>query len=203
MAHPLFTIGHSNHESDELVGLLKKHGVDAIADVRSHPYSRFHAQFNRETLAQWLQQSGIEYAFLGRELGARRSERQSYQGHQASYSLIKQLPAFREGLERVRLGLASHRVALLCAEKDPLTCHRAILVCRELRCEPIDIRHILEDGLLETTAQLETRLLDEVGLPQAHLFMDRAELLEQAYDLQAERIAFTETEAVTTESERT
>lgn len=191
----LFTVGHSDHEMPEFVSLLARHGVTAIADVRSQPYSRFNGQFNRETLAELLKRAGIQYVFLGRELGARRSERESYRGKQARYDLIARLPAFREGLDRLRKGLRTHRISLLCAEKDPLTCHRTILVCRHLRSEPIDIRHILEDGSIETTEQAETRLLDTVGLPPTHLFKDRSELIEHAYDLQGERIAFTESDA--------
>jgi DNA-binding LacI/PurR family transcriptional regulator len=190
----LFTIGHSNHEMPEFVALLARHGVDVIADVRSQPYSRFHGQFNREPLAASLKEAGIRYVFLGRELGARREERESYDGGQASYDLIGRLPAFRAGLERLRRGVASHRIALLCAEKDPISCHRTILVCRHLRSDPIGIRHILEDGSLETHGQAELRLLAKVGLPPDDLFCSREELLAQAYDLQGKRIAFVESE---------
>ena len=191
----LFTIGHSDHGMAEFVSLLARHGVDVVGDVRSQPYSRFHAQFDRETLAEALANNGVRYIFFGRELGARRSERESYRGNQARYDLIGRLPAFREGLAQIRRLLVSDRVCLLCAEKDPITCHRAVLVCRHLRREPIDIGHILADGSLETTEQVEARLVDAVGLPPTHLFLDHSELVEQAYDLQAERIAYTESQA--------
>ena len=190
----LFTIGHASHEILEFTSLLTRHSVNVVADVRSHPYSRFHAQFNRETLAELFKRSGIQYVFLGRELGARRTERESYRENQARYDLITQLPAFREGLDRLRRELVSHRIALLCAEKDPITCHRTVLVCRQLRSDPIEIQHILDDGSIETMEQSESRLLKVVGLPNADLFQNRSELIEQAYDLQAERIAYTETD---------
>lgn len=195
----LYTIGHSDHEMPEFLSLLTRHGVDAVADVRSHPYSRLYSQFNRESLADLLQYSGIQYLFLGRELGARRSELESYSGNQARYDLIAQLPAFREGLDQLRLGITSHRIALLCAEKDPITCHRMVLVCRHLRSDAIDIRHILADGSIETTEQAEARLLGAVRLSPMHLFRDHAEMIEEAYDLQAERIAYIETGAVPAE----
>jgi len=191
----LFTIGHSDHEMPEFVSLLARHGVTTNADVRSQPYSRFHGQFNREILAEVLKLAGIQYVFLGRELGARRSERESYHEKQARYDLIAKLPAFREGLDRLRRGLASHRIALLCAEKDPITCHRTVLVCRHLRADPIDIRHILDDGSIETMDQAEIRLLEAVKVPTEHLFCPRSERIEHAYDLQGERIAFTESDA--------
>jgi len=188
----LFTIGHSDHELPEFLSLLSRHGINALADVRSMPYSRFNRQFNRESLAEALKRVSIDYIFLGRELGARRSERESYEGDRARYELIRRLPAFNDGLDRIRKGVVLRRVALLCAEKDPLTCHRMILVCRQLRTDPIEIAHILEDGSLETTEQAETRLLRVVGLPANDLFRDRRDLIEQAYDTQSERLAFTE-----------
>lgn len=190
----LFTIGHSDHEMSALIDLLRRHGVAAVVDVRSQPYSRLHDQFNRETLAAALRQAGIDYLFLGRELGARRDERESYRDHQARYDLIARLPAFQEGLDRVRREAAARRVSLLCAEKDPIACHRMLLVCRNLRSDPIEIRHILADGSLETTAQAETRLLDAAGVPQSCLFLDRGQLIEDAYDAQGRRIAYVESE---------
>jgi len=161
---------------------------------RYRPYSRFHPQFNREPLAEQLNRSGISYVFLGLELGARRTERESYQNRRARYDLIRALPAFLEGLDLLRRDLVSHRVALLCAEKDPITCHRTVLVCRQLRFEPIQIEHILENGEIETNDQAETRLIEEVGLPPTHLFYGRLQLVEQAYDMQSERIAYMEPE---------
>ncbi len=191
----LLTIGHSDHEMSDLIALLRRHGVNVVADVRSSPYSRLHAQFNRETLALALGQAEIQYWFLGRELGARRTEPECYRNGQARYDLICRLPAFSEGLERLRRGVLQHRIALLCAEKDPITCHRTVLVCRQMRGEPIEIRHILADGSVETTGQIETRLLEEVGLPSEDLFRTHAQLVEEAYDLQAERIAYVESQS--------
>lgn len=191
----LLTIGHSDHDTAEFIALLLKHGVQVVADVRSSPYSRFHAQFNRDTLAAALKHAGIEYVFLGRELGARRTEPECYRNGQARYDLISRLPAFREGLERIRHGVVRQRIVLLCAEKDPITCHRTVLVCRQLRSEPMEILHILGDGSIETTDQAEMRLLEAAGLPPGDLFRSRAQLIEEAYDLQAERIAYTESEA--------
>ena len=192
--HPvLFTIGHSDHEMAVFQSLLARHGVTAVADVRSQPYSRFHGQFNRELLAEALRKVGVQYVFMGNELGARRVERESYRGRQARYDLIAKLPAFQEGLTRLRKGSLTHRIALMCAEKDPLTCHRTILICRHLRASGLEIIHILEDGTAETHAEAESRLL-ELAAPPGALFCPREQLIEQAYDAQAEEIAFTESD---------
>ena len=202
----IFTIGHSNHELTHFLSLLSRHGVNAIADVRSQPYSRFRPHFNRERLAESLKQAGIDYVFLGRELGARRTEPEAYRADQARYDLVRTLPAFKDGLKRIRAGAASHRLALLCAEKDPLTCHRTILIGRELRHDPMEIVHILDDGRLETMADAEDRLIELTGIAAHDLFANEASgaddashaddaarrrLVERAYDVQADRIAYT------------
>lgn len=190
---PLFTVGHSDHELTHFIALLNRHGITAVADVRSSPFSRLHPQFNRDLLADQLQRHGISYVFLGRELGARRHEREAYRGSQASYDLIARLPLFLEGLARVRKGLLQHRVSLMCAERDPLTCHRTILVCRQLRNE-FDIQHILADGNLESHTDAELRLRKLTGLHEQDLFQSPDDQLDLAYERQGQRIAYTESQ---------
>jgi uncharacterized protein (DUF488 family) len=185
----LFTIGHSNHELSALLGLLRQHGVGAVADVRSQPYSGRLPQFNRPVLEKACKENGLQYVFLGRELGARREEPCCYVDGQARYDLVAKTEEFSKGLGRVRKGLAEYRVALLCAEKDPLTCHRTILVCRHLRGQGFAIQHILADGSLESHEAAEERLLRLAGLAQPSLFATRTEQVEQAYEWQGARIA--------------
>jgi uncharacterized protein (DUF488 family) len=196
----VLTIGHSHHSDEEFVRLLQQHGITAIADVRSHPYSRIVPQFNRETFRTFLTSQGIHYVFLGEELGARRTEPECYSAGRVRYPQVAHTLAFQRGLGRVRKGAATHRIALLCAEKDPITCHRSILVCRHLR-QDLAISHIREDGTIETHAELESRLLDLLDLPPGDLFHTRDEMIEQAYDRQGERIAYVEPEPDTAESE--
>jgi uncharacterized protein (DUF488 family) len=190
----LFTIGHSNHTIGHFIGLLATHNISAIADVRSNPYSEYSPQFNRESMQQNLQEANIEYVFLGRELGARRAEESCYLDGQARYDAIRNLPAFRNGLQRVLEGIEQFTVALLCSEADPLTCHRTILVCPELKALRPDLRilHILGNGSLESHEEAERRLVRLHKL-QPELFGELTStsgLIERAYDIQAERIAY-------------
>ena len=159
----LFTIGHSNHEMGVLVELLGRHLVQVVADVRSQPYSARLPQFNRSALKLALRANGLQYVFLGHELGARRDEASCYVDGQARYDLVSKTDAFAEGLDRVLRGLRKYRIALLCAEMDPLTCHRTILVCRHLRGRGFPIQHILADGSLESHEAAENRLLGKLG----------------------------------------
>lgn len=186
----LYTIGHSDHETPRFLDLLGLHKITAIADVRSSPYSQRFPQFDRECLAASLRKCGIKYVFVGDELGARRVEPECYVDGQARYDLIAETTSFRAGIRRVVEGMSQHRVALMCAEKDPITCHRSILVCRHLRTANLAIKHVLADGTIETGEESENRLLKLFRLGEHTLFEDNAALVERAYDLQAAKIAY-------------
>ena len=149
MSNQLFTIGHSTHTIEDFIKLLQAHQITAIYDVRSIPYSRFNSQFNREELEQKLFAKDISYVFFGKELGARSDNPACYKNGKVQYDLLTKEPLFKIGLNAVKRGITEHRAALMCAEKDPLTCHRTILVCRELRSPDIEISHILADASLE------------------------------------------------------
>lgn len=187
----LFTIGYSNHTLDEFVGLLLGHGINVVADVRSQPYGRV-SDFGREALSAALKLKGIEYVFLGRELGARRPEKDCYVNGQASYDKVAELPAFRAGIARLASGAAKYKIALMCAEKDPIDCHRTVLVCRHLRKLGIGIQHILADGSLEEHEQTERRLVERADMG-ATLFdheLPFAQRLERAYEAVGKEIAY-------------
>ncbi len=195
--NPLFTIGHSTYELDRLIESLKKHAVEVVVDVRSNPISNRFPHFSREPLKTRLAEYGMQYVFLGKELGARRIEREVYEGHVASYERIAKLRSFAEGLERLRIGAISYRISLLCAEKDPLQCHRTILVCRHLRHEFTNrIFHIVEAGALEAHEDAEARLVAEVGLDtrQADIFSEGGGegVLDRAYRKRGLAIAYQE-----------
>lgn len=186
----VYTIGHSNHLVEKFLELLSAHNVNAVADVRSHPYSRFNPQFNREKLRTALRTAGVAYAFLGRELGARSEDPNCYINGKVQYDLLARTLLFKEGLSRLALGADSHRIALMCAEKDPLTCHRAILVCRHLVAQGIGAQHILEDGRVESHDAALSRLFAELGLDENDLFRSRDEVMLEAYDRRGEQIAY-------------
>jgi uncharacterized protein (DUF488 family) len=155
----IFTIGHSNLSMDQFVEILKQHQITTLADVRSHPYSRYVPHFNQKVLKTSLPTADIRYVFWGKELGARPADDECYVNGIASYNRIAASALFMIGIQRLLRGVETHRIALMCAEKDPLTCHRAILICRHLKHPTLKIQHILRDGGLESHEQLEARLL--------------------------------------------
>lgn len=190
MPDPLFTIGHSNHPWHEFQSLLLQHSVKILADVRSSPYSGYNPQYNRETLARTLAETGIEYAFLGEQFGARRTESECYEKGQVRFELVHRTSAFRDGLLRLDDLRREGVVSLMCAERDPLECHRSGMICRRLSQEISEIQHIRADGSLESQDQMETRLLRNAGLPDRDLFRTRDVLLDDAYRWLEQRIAY-------------
>ena len=193
-SHPVLTIGHSNHPLDTFIALLQRHHVTALADVRSAPYSRFNPQFNREPLAGSLKREGIDYVYLGQALGGRSEDPACYEDGRVRYDRVAETETFRQGLDRVVQGAAEHRIALLCAEREPLECHRTLLVARALGQRGVEVAHIHAEGALESHEEAMDRLLQLFNLdPDGDLFrtaQPREELVAEAIALQARRVAY-------------
>jgi uncharacterized protein (DUF488 family) len=185
----VLTIGHSIHSIERFVDLLRKYDVTAIADVRSNPFSRRAPQFNREPLKNALQTHGVEYAFLGRELGARSNDPACYVDGRVQYGRLAETDDFREGMDRLLTGMSTQRIALMCAEKEPLDCHRALLVANRLTDKGVGVDHILADGSVESHQDMILRLLDYLDM-QPSLLQSTDELIVEALAKQEERIAY-------------
>lgn len=192
MTGTIYTIGHSNHTLERFIALLKQHDINALGDVRSEPYSRVNPQFNRDTLKAALWKNGITYIFFGKELGARSEYPSCYVQGKVQYDCLAQSALFRKGIDSVLERMQGCRLAIMCAEKDPLDCHRTILVARHLDSLGIAIEHILPDGSLETHRQAVVRLLRQLKIPECDdLFRTREAIIDDAYKTQGERIAYT------------
>jgi uncharacterized protein (DUF488 family) len=146
----LLTVGHSNHDLERFLALLRTHDVQGVADVRSWPASRYTPWFDREPLVAALEGVGVQYVFLGRELGGRPDDERLYdEGGHVRYDAVASSEAFARGLEQLRRGIEVLRIALMCAEEDPEHCHRRLLVARVLFEEDTHVLHIRGDGRLE------------------------------------------------------
>ena len=195
----IFTIGHSRHPLERFIALLHQHEIAAIADVRSMPYSRWQPQFNQAPLKHALAAAGISYVFLGKELGARSDDRSCYVDNRVQYRRLAATAAFHGGLGRLRVGVDSNRIAVMCAEGEPLECHRTILVARELEALGVSVLHILPSGETETHVDALRRLRRMLKVPEQDLFRSAEELLELAYAQQEARIAYVDQDAVKSE----
>lgn len=186
----VLTIGHSTHAIEVFVALLQQHHVSAVVDVRSAPYSRFNPQFNRKAFAGALGRQGIEYVFLGGELGGRPDDPACYENGRIRYRRVARTERFRGGIDRVLRGMHRYRISLMCAEKEPLECHRTLLVARALDERGVDVAHIHADGSLEMHADAMDRLLDILKLPRGDLLETREDLIAAAISRQEERIGY-------------
>lgn len=189
--HPLFSIGHSNHSIETFAELLQAYSVTAIADVRTSPYSRWSPQFSRDRLEGVLRDLGIAYVYLGKELGGRPARQELYAGKVADYEAMARTSEFASGLDRLRTGAQRYTVAMLCSERDPIDCHRCLLVGRHI-CGETSLAHIHADGRLETHTEFEDRLLSTTGLTN-DLLRERSDALKEAYRVRAGEAAFRRT----------
>lgn len=188
----VWTVGHSTHTYEKLIELLRAAQITAIADVRSAPFSRHFPQFNKEVLQAELLTDGIAYSFLGKELGGRPSGREYYEDGVASYERMRESRTFKAGLRRVVNGAQKYRIALMCSERDPLDCHRCLLVGRALALQGVVMRHILSDGMIMDQEWIEERLLKSEDRHGGDLFLSPDELLAEAYRKRARKVAFTD-----------
>jgi len=183
----LFTIGYAEHTQKSFFDVLKTNQVAALVDVRARPYSSFKPEFSQEPLKYFLQKNDIPYVPMGDQLGVSIANLEGWSPTRTMFQVIAESENFKKGLERIKNGLQKHRIALMCAEKDPLCCHRFLLICRHLPAG-IRIGHILEAGRIEKQVETIERLLKMSELDQPDLFRSREELLHLAYAAQEEKI---------------
>jgi len=187
----IYSVGHSTHTVQDFIKLLKSRGITAIADVRSVPYSRFQPQFNREVLTKSLKEFDIEYVFVGDSIGGRSSNEDDYENGRVVYGRLKKSDNFESGLERVVLGSEKYQLALMCSEKEPIECHRTLLVGQTLFERGIPITHIHGDGTLEKHEDAIQRLLKIFKLDEPDLFRSDEEIVAEALLRQEQKVAFT------------
>lgn len=191
----IYTIGCSIHTLDEFISLLNKHNINAVADVRSIPYSQHTPQYNKEVLIKALKGKSIHYLDFSKEFGARRNEEDAYTNNRVDFKKVVKLPIFIHGIERIDTGISKgYNIALLCTEKNPLDCHRFSLVSKALIEKlNINVEHILFNGEIQNHYDLEKKMLCDFGF-EKDLFDDYKTLLENAYEKVINRVAYQELE---------
>ena len=190
--HPVFTIGHSNHPLGKFIEWLRLHRIDEVVDVRSSPYSRYTPHFNTDALCNALGQVDLGYVFLGGQLGGRPADQSCYGADgRVRYDLLANTHLFDDGIRRVMYRADYHRIALMCTEKEPLECHRVLLVASTLYERGVEVQHILGGGSLEPHADTMDRLMDIFKLPRhGDLFRSRIEVIAEALTRQAQKVAY-------------
>ncbi len=192
----VLTVGHSNHSPEAFINLVVRHGIDEVIDVRSAPYSRYAPQFNHEGLQRMLEDIGIGYTYLGGELGGRPADRSCYDADgRVQYDRVAETDSFDDALRRVARLADECRLALLCTEKEPLECHRTLLVARALFDRGVDVAHIQADASLESHDDAMSRLLNLHKLPpHGDMFRTRSDVVAEALTRQAIKFAYVATD---------
>jgi len=191
----VFTVGHSSLELDGFLKILVTHEIKILCDVRSRPGSLRFPQFNREPLEACLASADIRYEFLGEALGGRPSDPRAYHSDGiVNYEERRKAADFCAGIDRA-LGMCRvANIALMCAEEDPLQCHRFLMICPALLDRGVTPSHIRRDGELESQREAEDRLLklhDLAAFDSGSLFISERDVaLQDAFRRQSQEFAF-------------
>jgi uncharacterized protein (DUF488 family) len=191
----VFTIGHSNHDLGDFLAVLVNHHVKTLCDVRSRPGSMRFPQFNREPLEALLTSSGLGYEFFGEALGGRPTDPGVYhRDGLVDYAARRKSPEFAGGIDCLLEMVRDANIVLMCAEEDPLQCHRFLMICPALLGRGLVPAHIRRGGILESQRDAEDRLLELHGrtaFATGSLFVSERDLaIEEALQLQSREFAF-------------
>ena len=187
----VFTVGCSTNSLDDFLRLLKINEINCLVDVRSTPFSKYTSQFNKEVLKNFLNKNNISYIWMGKEFGARRDNRSLYSVHgYLDFEKVRKDPDFLLGVDRIKRGIIKgYKISLMCTEKDPIDCHRTILVAKGLEENDIEVNHVLQNGKLISQRKIEERLLDMYFKDRQQINFDmilgnsltEEEMIEEAY----------------------
>jgi len=206
----IHTIGHSNLPAEDFLRLLQAHGIDCVVDVRSTPASQYNPQFNKPVLANFLKENDIAYLHFGREFGARHTGANLHDAEgKVDFEKVRATADFKLGIERLTQGIEKgYFPALMCAEAEPLDCHRFSMISVFLAENGFEIVHILKNGETTTQAELEQEMLKKFAkkLPQPNIFepeIGPKEQLQAAYRLHNQLVGWSpKKEALATEEDR-
>jgi len=151
----LYTLGHSRHTIDAFIALLKQHRIKRVVDVRGQPYSRYNPQFNRERLAGCLNAEGIDYTWSGEHLSGRPREARFYGASgEVLWDKLVTKPELQDALDALAAEARSRRLVLVCAEENPMRCHRRFLLTPPLSRHGVEVLHLRGDGRVEPESEL-------------------------------------------------
>ncbi|MDB8790377.1 MULTISPECIES: DUF488 domain-containing protein [unclassified Romboutsia] len=196
----VFAIGHSNYPIEKLIDMLNQYNINCVVDIRETPYSRYNIQYNREDFCKTLRKEGFIYIYMGKEFGARRGSKESYNREGfADFEKVSKEDIFKKGIERIKDGCKKgYKIALLGAMQDPIRCHRSILVGRRLNENGINVKYILHEGDVAEQEDIENQLLDKYFSERNQITIDslignsmsKEDMINEAYRLANKEIGY-------------
>ena len=197
MVNTVYTIGYSGFSINDFITTLKKYHISLIVDVRSSPFSNHFPEYNRDVLESCLRTQGIYYRNYACEFGARQNDRRYYnQEGYLDFEIFAKSQYFLKGIQKLCNSMKqNYTFALMCAEKDPICCHRTILVARAFFNRGYNVIHLLENGKTITQQEINLRLIEKYypDRDQMTFFetvQDDTILLEKAYRKQNAEIGY-------------
>lgn len=196
----IYTIGHSTEPVECLITRLKQHAINCVVDVRSIPYSQYAHQYNASFIKGMLREVHINYLYMGKEFGARQ-EKAQYFDEKGILDFLKyqKSPSFQNGVIRIENGIKKdYKIAFMCTEKDPIDCHRNIMVAKYFFNQGYSIGNIMIDGSIQEQEEVEQRLLDQYFPDRNELTLfeliedkdDMSKLLKEAYRCKNKEIGY-------------
>ncbi|HBH3651901.1 TPA: DUF488 domain-containing protein [Clostridioides difficile] len=196
----IFAIGHSNYPYDKLIDMIKKYDINCVVDIRETPYSKYNIQYNKEAFNESLRNSGFVYIYMGKEFGAKRTNKDVYtQEGYADFEKVAKEDIFLNGIERLKKGCQmGYRIVLLGAMQEPIRCHRSILVGKVLNKEGFNVKYIMHEGNLAYQEDIEESLLDKYFSDRKQLSIDnllgsaltREKMIQEGYKLANKEIGY-------------
>ncbi len=181
----IYTIGYAGVDIDRFVQILKQKSISFLIDVRSLPKSKYFYKFNDNLLSKILANVDIKYENWKFEFGARQDNSEFYTNNILDYEKFAQSQQFQYGISKIKqLESQDENICLMCAEIDPVNCHRAILCGKEIFANGMNVTHIIAKRNGETTTEnqedFEKRLLETTKINN----------LSEAYRKQNKKIGY-------------
>ncbi len=191
--YEIYTIGYTAFPSpEEFLSVLKQYKISCLIDVRSYPVaSEFYEFYSRSLLEPFLTKNKIIYRNYAKEFGARQENRKYYNNSGClDFEKFTQSSEFISGVEKIKKGLdLNYKFVLMCAEKDPISCHRTIMISRALSLQGFKIHHILQNKNTISQKDIDMRLLQEYKLEPSFL-QTQEEQISEAYHLKNLEIGY-------------
>lgn len=168
-----YTIGHSTRKLEEFIDIIKSYGIDCVMDVRSCPHgsNNYNRQYDRDSLEIKIKQSGINYIYMGEQLGKKRIENEALDADgKADFDKIMECSTFKKGINRIVEGIKrGHKIVLMCSERNPFNCHRSILLGYALMKNGVTMEHIID----EKKSKSQNRIEEEIFITYEPVLKDR------------------------------
>ena len=192
MVNNIYSIGHSNHNIEDLISLLASNKIEFVIDVRSAPYSKLHPHFNKNSFEVYLKNNKMRYLYFGGSLGGRSHVKDDYFNGRVIYKRLAAKEEFKSAIKQIVKISSQHKIVLMCSEKEPLECHRTLLISQEIQKIGMSVLHIHSNGRIESQEEILQRLLKIWHLEAPDLFGTDKERIEEALLKQEMKIAYSD-----------